>query len=116
MRFGAFDRVGDPRERRRLVDEDLELIPLPRRGVSRCVASWRRIEGVKVADPRQPAPVARHHSPLHRLTESAIQEREAPLHRIRNGPGEGLHGRLWQDLDELDDQDGDQGDQSNGGE
>jgi hypothetical protein len=73
MRFGLLDLVGDPRQRRRTVDQNLESIPRPRRRVARSKAPQRRVESAKPADPREPPAVMRNDESLDRMAHRIVQ-------------------------------------------
>jgi hypothetical protein len=73
MRFGFLDLVGDPRQRRRTVDQDLELIPLPGRRVAGSKASRRRVEGAKPSDPCEPPAMMQNDEPLDRLAHGMVE-------------------------------------------
>jgi hypothetical protein len=73
IRFGLLDLVGDPRQPRRIVDQNLEPIPRPRRRLAGGKAPGRRVESAKPADPREPPAVMRNDEPLDRLAHRIVQ-------------------------------------------
>ena len=73
VRAGLFQFTGDAGKGFCPVDQDLHLVALARRGISGRPASRRRVEGAKLANPREPAAVMRNDEPLDRLAHRIVQ-------------------------------------------
>jgi hypothetical protein len=73
VRFSFLDLVGDPRQRSRTVDQDLEQIPLPRRRIPGGEASRRRVKSAELADSGKPAAVMGNDEPLDRLAYGIVE-------------------------------------------
>jgi hypothetical protein len=69
----VLDLVGDPRQRRRTVDQDLEPSPLAWRRVAAGEAARRCVEDAETADPREPPAVVRDDEPLNPLAHGTVQ-------------------------------------------
>ena len=59
VRLRLLDLVGDPRQRCRAVDQDLEPIPVPRRRIGVGEPSCGRVKSPKPSDPSEPPPMMR---------------------------------------------------------